>query len=66
MCVGHRPPLIDGCPKPIENLYTSCWDPKPANRPSMAEVVEIMTELCEFFIGADEPLNYEIVTIIFF
>lgn len=58
---GHRPPLIEGCPKPIENLYTACWDPKPANRPLMTEVVEIMTELCAFFPGSDEPLNYEIV-----
>lgn len=22
--IGERPPLIDGCPKPIENLYTRC------------------------------------------
>lgn len=37
---------------------TSCWDPSPEKRPSMAYVVEIMRELCQFFPNADEPLDY--------
>lgn len=55
---GQRPPLIEGCPKPIEKLMTTCWDPAPINRPSMEYVVKVMTALCEFFPGADEPLEY--------
>lgn len=58
---GHRPPLIDGCPKPIEKLMTSCWDKDPSLRPSMDYVVVIMNELCQFFPGADEPLDYNII-----
>lgn len=55
---GDRPPLIEGCPKPIEDLMTNCWDPCPEKRPSMEHVVEIMRTLCEFFPNADEPLDY--------
>lgn len=50
--------MIEGCPKPIEDLMTSCWDPCPEERPSMEHVVEIMRTLCEFFPNADEPLDY--------
>ncbi|CAH2043860.1 unnamed protein product, partial [Iphiclides podalirius] len=55
---GQRPNLIEGCPEPIEQLMTQCWDKVPAERPSMAEVVEIMTALCAFFPGADTPIDY--------
>lgn len=57
-CLGHRPPLIEGCPKPIEILMTTCWDPSPINRPSMEFVVGQMNELCRFFPGADQVLEY--------
>lgn len=57
-CAGDRPPLIEGCPQPIEDLMTSCWDPSPEKRPSMEYVVEIMRILCTFFPNADEPLDY--------
>ena len=57
---GSRPPLIENCPKPIENLMTSCWNKNPELRPSMQQVVEVMSELCSFFPGADEPIIYEI------
>ncbi|CAH0755862.1 unnamed protein product [Diatraea saccharalis] len=56
---GRRPDLIDGCPEPIEQLMTQCWHQMPAKRPSMADVVEIMTALCEFFPGADTPIDYD-------
>lgn len=56
---GHRPNLIEGCPKPIEKLMTSCWDPAPASRPSMQDVVDTMTLICEYFPGADVPLSLE-------
>ncbi|XP_021932763.1 mitogen-activated protein kinase kinase kinase 7 isoform X2 [Zootermopsis nevadensis] len=55
---GERPPLIIGCPKPIEQLMTSCWDKSPASRPSMEEVVRIMSQLFPFFRGHDEPVQY--------
>lgn len=55
---GDRPPLIEDCPKPIEDLMTSCWDPSPEQRPSMEHVVEIMQILCEYCPGADTPLDY--------
>lgn len=54
---GNRPPIIEGCPKPIEDLYTSCWSREPSERPSMQHVVKIMTLLCEYFPGADKPLD---------
>lgn len=56
---GQRPNLIEGCPEPIEQLMTQCWCKVPAERPSMAKVVEIMTALSEFFPGADTPINYD-------
>ncbi|KAI5642079.1 protein tyrosine kinase domain-containing protein [Phthorimaea operculella] len=55
---GQRPNLIEGCPEPIEQLMTQCWRKVPAERPSMAKVVEIMTSLCEYFPGADTPIDY--------
>ncbi|KAJ2945700.1 hypothetical protein O0L34_g541 [Tuta absoluta] len=55
---GQRPNLIEGCPEPIEQLMTHCWRKVPAERPSMAKVVEIMKSLCEYFPGADTPIDY--------
>ncbi|RZF47238.1 hypothetical protein LSTR_LSTR004947 [Laodelphax striatellus] len=54
---GKRPPLIDGCPKPIEKLYTSCWDGEASNRPSMETVVRLMTQLFSFFSGHDQLID---------
>ena len=42
---GTRPPLIRNLPKSLELLMTRCWSGKPAERPSMAEVVRIMSYL---------------------
>lgn len=50
--------MIENCPKPIEDLMTSCWDPSPEKRPSMEYVVEVMRILCQFFSNEDEPLDY--------
>jgi hypothetical protein len=38
---------------------TACWNPVPADRPSMANVVLTMRKLCTLFHGADVPLVYE-------
>lgn len=48
---GKRPPLMANCPKPIENLMVSCWDPEPSLRPTMAKVKEIMKKLLSIFLG---------------
>lgn len=45
MCSGTRPPLIKNLPKPIESLMTRCWSKDPSQRPSMEEIVKIMTHL---------------------
>uniref|UniRef100_A0A1A9WCB2 Mitogen-activated protein kinase kinase kinase 7 n=1 Tax=Glossina brevipalpis TaxID=37001 RepID=A0A1A9WCB2_9MUSC len=58
---GERPPLIADCPRPIENLMTSCWATRPELRPSMQYVVEVMNELVLGFPGAEEPLEYDFV-----
>ncbi|XP_029170810.1 mitogen-activated protein kinase kinase kinase 7-like [Nylanderia fulva] len=58
--VGQRPPLIEGCPKPLENLMTRCWQKIPEARPSMDEVVRIMTKLSEFFSHHLEPIEYSL------
>lgn len=55
---GQRPNLIEGLPRPIEQLMVQCWDPSPINRPSMEEVHGRMKALCEFFPEA-EPLSME-------
>ncbi|XP_014373684.1 mitogen-activated protein kinase kinase kinase 7 isoform X3 [Alligator sinensis] len=55
---GTRPPLIKNLPKPIESLMTRCWSKDPSQRPSMEEIVKIMTHLMRYFPGTDEPLQY--------
>ncbi|KAM3602269.1 uncharacterized protein V6R79_001137 [Siganus canaliculatus] len=55
---GTRPPLIKNLPKPIESLMTRCWSKDPSQRPSMEEIVKIMTHLMNYFKGSDEPLQY--------
>ena len=42
---GTRPPLIKNLPKAIESLMTRCWSKDPSQRPSMEEIVKIMTHL---------------------
>uniref|UniRef100_A0A182P6L5 Mitogen-activated protein kinase kinase kinase 7 n=1 Tax=Anopheles epiroticus TaxID=199890 RepID=A0A182P6L5_9DIPT len=56
---GSRPPLIDHCPKPIEQLMIRCWDKDPISRPSMKEVVSVMNELCKLFTGENEEIGGE-------
>ncbi|XP_018427556.1 PREDICTED: mitogen-activated protein kinase kinase kinase 7 isoform X5 [Nanorana parkeri] len=55
---GTRPPLIKNLPKPIESLMTRCWSKDPSQRPSMEEIVKIMTHLMQYFPGAYEALQY--------
>ncbi|XP_052901997.1 mitogen-activated protein kinase kinase kinase 7 [Anopheles moucheti] len=59
---GSRPPLIEGCPKPIEQLMVQCWDKNPISRPSMKEVVSVMNELCKLFVGENEPIGTEFLS----
>lgn len=60
--VGQRPPLLENCPEPIENLMVSCWNKVPEFRPSMDEIVEIMTQLLKFFTGHTNPLEYSSIS----
>lgn len=55
---GHRPPLLIGCPAPLESLITTCWDQSPARRPPMEEVVEQLLMLQPFVGEAVFPLSY--------
>lgn len=55
---GTRPPLIKNLPKPLESLMTRCWSKDPSQRPSMEEIVKIMTHLMNYFPGSDVPLQY--------
>lgn len=55
---GQRPPLLENCPEPIENLIVGCWEKKPDLRPSMDKIVEIMTHLLKFFSGHKISLEY--------
>uniref|UniRef100_A0A673H613 Mitogen-activated protein kinase kinase kinase 7 n=1 Tax=Sinocyclocheilus rhinocerous TaxID=307959 RepID=A0A673H613_9TELE len=55
---GTRPPLIKNLPKPIESLMTRCWSKDPSQRPSMEEILKIMSHLMRYFPGSEEPLQY--------
>ncbi|GAB1607027.1 mitogen-activated protein kinase kinase kinase 7-like [Argonauta hians] len=55
---GIRPPLIKNLPPPLEHLMTSCWAGKHQERPSMSQVVNIMSQVFQYFHGADKPLEY--------
>lgn len=55
---GHRPPLLEGCPPVIEKLMTSCWDKSPLVRPSMAEVIETLTQINAFVEDPVFPLDF--------
>lgn len=55
---GTRPPLIQGCPRPIEELMTKCWSKESSHRPSMHEVVNAMNELMPYFPGCDIALVF--------
>ncbi|XP_059354748.1 mitogen-activated protein kinase kinase kinase 7-like isoform X1 [Carassius carassius] len=55
---GTRPPLIKNLPKPLESLMTRCWSKDPSQRPSMEEIVKIMSHLMRYFPGSEEPLQY--------
>lgn len=54
----QRPPMISGCPAPVERLMTACWAKDSGVRPSMGEVVSQVAELEPFFPGGTEPIRY--------
>ncbi|KAL1488937.1 hypothetical protein ABEB36_014723 [Hypothenemus hampei] len=54
---GKRPPLIQNCPECIERLMTQCWHQDPDKRPSMDDVVLMMSHICLLLPGADVPLE---------
>ena len=42
----------------VEVLNFSCWSREPDKRPSMSEVVDVMTDLINFFPGGQEKLSF--------
>lgn len=42
--------------------FYRCWQKAPEKRPSMDEVVSIMTDLSEFFSHHLEPVEYSLST----
>lgn len=58
---GQRPPLLQNCPQPIEDLMVRCWNKVPSERPSMNEIVEFMTHLLGFFSGHLKPIKYSLI-----
>lgn len=54
---GSRPPRIQGCPRPVEEIMTRCWDKDPNLRPSMEYVVDYVSKLIEFFGNYDSPIE---------
>lgn len=42
----------------LQFFFDRCWQKTPEERPSMDEVVRIMTELSEFFSRHLEPVEY--------
>ncbi|XP_050524364.1 mitogen-activated protein kinase kinase kinase 7-like isoform X2 [Daktulosphaira vitifoliae] len=55
---GTRPPIFEQCPRPFQELITTCWDQNPNIRPSIDHVVEVMRILITFCSGFDQPLIY--------
>ena len=42
---GYRPPLPPNCPPDLTALITTCWQQKPASRPTAAQVVDKLNAL---------------------
>ncbi|XP_054714111.1 mitogen-activated protein kinase kinase kinase 7-like [Uloborus diversus] len=55
---GKRPPLIQGCPKPLEDLMVRCWDMCPSVRPSMTEAENEIGKIFQLLKGADQPITF--------
>ncbi|VDD86931.1 unnamed protein product [Enterobius vermicularis] len=55
---GHRPPVIrDPCPPVIMELISDCWNGTPEVRPSMKDVLDILSELRKVFPNGKDPLK---------
>ncbi|XP_035224894.1 mitogen-activated protein kinase kinase kinase 7-like [Stegodyphus dumicola] len=54
---GKRPPLIQGCPKPLESLMTRCWAKNAKDRPDMIDVQSELSEIFKYMKGADQPIT---------
>lgn len=42
---NYRPPIKPETPEPLQDIITSCWETNPEDRPSMAEVYEMLDEI---------------------
>lgn len=52
---GTRPPLMQNCPQPLEELITRCWAQEPADRPSMSSVEKRLAQMSELVIREELP-----------
>ncbi len=43
---GYRMPSPSGCLDIVYDIMMSCWDAKPENRPTFAEVAAKINQLC--------------------
>jgi len=42
---GKRPEVPSDCPEPYHKMMTHCWHAKPERRPSISDVLELLTKL---------------------
>lgn len=51
---GSRPPLLQNCPQPLEELMTMCWDQNPGSRPSMSQVEQRLSQMTDLIMQGTE------------
>lgn len=51
---GQRPPLLQSCPQPLEELITMCWEQEPDNRPSMSQVEKRLKQMTDLIMDGKE------------
>lgn len=52
---GGRPPSLQNCPKPLEELINRCWAHDPADRPDMSTVVKRLEQMTDLIIKSELP-----------
>lgn len=52
---GYRMQAPEGTPDQVEQLMSECWQAKPEERPTMADIVDFLKEVLEFY--PDEDLS---------
>lgn len=55
---GNRPPLLENCPRLLEQLMTQCWRKAADERPSMAQVVKVLEFMIKYVSDYDVPIPW--------